>query len=433
MDKKIEPKILQGFRDLSPNEANTRLSLIRQIEKTSQLFGYLPLETPALEYAEVILGKYGQEGEKLIYKFKDLGEREIALRYDLTVSLARYIAQNSRNITKPFKRYQYGLVWRAEKPQKGRFREFGQFDFDIIGTDSYQAEAEIINLDYQILSDLGADNFQILINSRKFLSSILDKFSVDQNLIPRIFQIIDKIDKIGKETVINELRNLNISEDSVLEIEKFIGLTGSNDDILNQVENLIDAKEEIDNFRQILATIQDYGLDMSKIKIDFSLARGLDYYTGFIIETKIIGAEEFGSVASGGRYDDLVKMFSDEKLGSVGFSIGIDRLIEALGSINKLPKTKETKALMVFDQKTQNKALEIVKGLRQKDVAIEIYLNNADLGKKLKYANNKKIPYVIILETPELETNTVKIKNMTNGEQKNIELNIEKIIQEIIS
>ncbi|MFA6422880.1 MAG: histidine--tRNA ligase [Patescibacteria group bacterium] len=428
MDKKIEPRILQGFRDLPTEQAEDKINLTRRIEKICRLFGFSPLETPALEYSDILLGKYGSEGEKLIYKFKDLGEREIALRYDLTVPLARYIAMNYRELALPFKRYQIGQVWRAEKPQKGRFREFCQFDADIVGTSSVQSEAEIIYLGFKVLKELGIDDFTIFLNSRKFFMSFFSKNNIkleDQN---RILQIIDKLDKIGADDVIQELSKLELSNDTIDQIKKLLNTTNNDEAKIELKEIDPNEFEKLENLLQIL---KDYGITEENIKIDPALARGLDYYTGFIFEFKLNQAREFGSVIGGGRYDQLTNMFSNEDFECVGFSFGIDRIIEALKALNIPLQDKKSKILFIFDAETQEKSFPIIEELRKNEITTEIYLNESDLGKKIKYADKKKISTVIIFEKPELEKNIVKIKDMDSGEQKEITLDIEKIVQSI--
>lgn len=390
---KIEVQTPKGFRDFLPADAKSRVYLLEKIKIVLERFGFEPLETPALEYAETLKGKYGEE-EKLIYEFTDRGGRQVALRYDQTVPLARVVAQY-KDLTKPFKRYQVQPVWRAENPQRGRFREFLQVDFDTIGTESILADAEVILAASQCLEEIGFPDFVIKVNDR----------SIFQELPKTAVAAIDKLKKIGEDGVFLELKNKGFSP-------------GEARKILDQVK-LKTATPLID---KLFKTLEDSGLSKDLFAFDPSLARGLDYYTGAIFEVEIEGYSA-GSVGGGGRYDNLIGTFANEKVPAVGFSFGFDRLLEAASELNLLPKSESsTKVLVtIFNEELTGDSLNLTSTLRNAGINTEVYLDpEAKLDKQLKYADNKKIPLVAILGPEEAKKGTVNLKNLTTGEQKEL-------------
>lgn len=410
--KNIEPKTLKGFRDFLPNEARKRQYAIDILKGVLELYGFEPLETPAMEYEEILLGKYGEEGDKLMYRFKDLGERKVALRYDQTVPLARVIAQYQNKLPTPFKRYQIQPVWRAENPQKGRFREFLQCDADIVGSSSPLSDAELISVAIKSLEKLGFSNFKILINDRNNFSYFASKMKLSPAEVTDIIRAVDKLKKIGRAGVIDELG-------------KKMGIERA-EEIVDSFDNL----KPTENLFEIFQMLAKFGIPQERIQFSPTLARGLDYYTGMIFEIEI---EEYsaGSVCGGGRYDNLIGMFSrstssgqaGKNTPAIGFAFGFDRIMEIMEEKNLFPKELiSTKVLVtVFNKALLEKSINILNVLRQNNINSEIYDSyEQKLDKQLKYADQKGIPYVVIIGPDEAEKNQVLLKNFENGEQKTI-------------
>jgi histidyl-tRNA synthetase len=388
----------KGFRDFLPQKSLQRNFLIEKLKTLFQRFGFDPLETPTLEYAEVLLGKYGEEADKLIYIFEDKGGRKLGLRYDQTVPLARIVSQY-QNLPKPFKRYQIQSVFRAENPQKGRFREFIQADIDIVGEESLLAEAEIIAVSLKIFKELGFKKTKIFINDRKNF----------ENLDKKVISAIDKLEKVGEEKVIEEIAK-----------EKTI----SNDEakaILDQIKN----KKPNEAILKLFSLLKTYDL---KEEEDFvfkpTLARGLDYYTGIIFEA-VDDNYKGGSLGGGGRYDNLIGIFSKNSIPACGFAFGFDRLLEAGNELNLFPKkSTSTKVLVtIFSKDFIEKSIKVAAFLREKNINTELFLNpEKKLDKQLKYADKKGIPYVLILGEEEVKKNVVKLKDLKTGSQKEFSL-----------
>jgi len=410
----IKPQTLKGFRDFLPQEARKRQYVIDILKKVFESYGFEPLETPALEYEEILLGKYGEEGDKLMYRFVDRGGRKVALRYDQTVPLARVVAQYQNELPMPFKRYQIQNVWRADNTQKGRFREFLQCDADIVGTDSPLADAETIMITAKSLEKLGFKNFKILINDRNIFSQLVKQDICEEKEIPVVIRAVDKLKKNGKEAVIKELVSKGLTQKRA-----------------TTTLQCVVVMQETERLKEIFLLLQQYGLKNDK---DFvfspTLARGLDYYTGIIFEVEIEGYTA-GSVCGGGRYDKLIGMFSKQDIPAVGFSFGFDRLIEAMDELNLFPTnilSSTTKVLVtVFNKNLLEKSISCSTSLRSAGVQTEIYLDeNAKMEKQLKYADKKGIPYAIIIGPNEASKNMVTIRNMKTREQKKV--SEEKII-----
>lgn len=409
----MAPQTLKGFRDFLPEEMAIRQKVINTLKEVFELYGFLPLETPALEYAETLLGKYGDEADKLIYKFKDLGGREIGLRYDLTVPLARVIATNP-DLPMPFKRYQIQPVWRADKPQAGRYREFLQCDADIIGTNSSLADAELIMVAIKALKLLGFKNFKALINDLSNPYFFKTSFDIPNDKLLLVFRKLDKLNKIGKDGVINELVNDGFTPERAREI----------------IENLNDQPTE--RIDQIFDYLDKNGVPKSQYQFLPSLTRGLDYYTSTVFEMAI---DDYlgGSVAGGGRYDRLIGQFTGKDLPATGFSFGIDRLIEAgkqQGIFKNLPKTSTKVLVSIFSPEYLKNSIEIANGLRTENIPTELYLDpETKLDKQLKYADKKKIPFVIIIGPEEINNKMVTIKEMKTGEQEALPL--KKLVEKL--
>lgn len=408
---KIEPKTLKGFRDFLPAEQIARARFIRTIQASFETFGFDPLETPALEYAETLTGKYGDEGDKLMYRFKDNGDRDVALRYDLTIPLARVVAQNGE-LKKPWKRYQISPVWRAENTQKGRFREFYQCDADIVGSTNPLADAEILALAGSTLTKLGVKDFEIRVNDRRLLDAFFDAEKIDTDKRVSVLRAMDKLAKIGEAGVADELAKAGIDAGTIKNILKAV------------VSNVVPKGSELE---RIIALAREMNPDL-KISFDFSIARGLDYYTGLIFETVLTSAPTYGSVLSGGRYDNLVGMFSNREVPAVGMSIGLDRLLSALTELG-LTETiaTMTKVLIVnMDDTLESDYLRMVSELRTAGINTALYYESGDMGKQLKYASDRGIRYALIYGADEKKEGKVVIKDLSSGEQKKI------LLQELV-
>jgi len=408
----IEPQLLKGTRDFGPEEMGKRLFIINKMRKVFASFGYDPIETPALEYAKTVLGKYGDEGDKLTYTFKDHGGRTIALRYDQTVPTARFVAANQGTIEFPFKRYQIGPVWRADKPQRGRYREFYQCDIDIIGSDSLLADAEIAKVIYSVLAELGLKKFYIRLNSRKLLDAILDTCQIKQVKRIEVIRIIDKLDKVGLNKVKREL-NKHLSKDQVKQLVSL----ALDEKITNQLKHLDDSegKQEMTEILQYLKTL---GVPNKNIKLDLTLARGLDYYTGVIYEV-VTDDLSLGSICGGGRYDDLTGLFSTKKYPGTGIAFGLDRIMvymEEKGLLKNLKRN--TQVLVANFPDTLKENLELANDLQKAGINTEMYLNDASLKKQFKYADKKVIPWMIIQGSEEIKKKKVALRNMVNGKQE---------------
>ncbi len=434
----IEPRTLPGFMELLPNEQILFEQMKQKIEKVYQRFGFLPLDTPVLELSEILLAKAGGETEKQIYRFEK-GDTDIAMRFDLTVPLAKYVAKNYGNLSFPFRRYQIGKVYRGEKAQKGRFREFYQCDIDIIGDGELGIinDAEIPSVIYQLIKELGFDDFTIRINNRKILNGLFESIEQKENST-EILRIIDKIDKIGKEAVIEELKRLGVAEDAVQKIMNFITITGTNDEKLQSLCNLEIENEMfqmgLNELTEVVKYIRIFGVPDTNFNVDLTIARGLDYYTGTVYETFLNDYRELGSVCSGGRYENLAEYYTDKKLPGVGISIGLTRLFYKLNELALIKAEKYSMADILIVPMTENmeKPIEIARELRKLDINTEVYLNDKKLKAKMKYADKLKIPYVLVIGDDEINSNQVKVKNMETGEEVQVNLTAEGIKSVII-
>ena len=438
----IEPRTLPGFMELLPNEQILFEQMKQKIEKTYQKFGFLPLDTPILELSEILLAKAGGETEKQIYSFKK-GDTDIAMRFDLTVPLAKYVAKNYGNLSFPFRRYQIGKVYRGEKAQKGRFREFYQCDIDIIGDGELSTinDAEIPSVIYNLIKELGFDDFTIRINNRKILNGLFEYINQKDNSV-EILRIIDKIEKIGKDAVIEELEKIGVSKEATEKIISFIEIEGTTDEKLQKLQDLNIKNETFETglkeLTEVVHYIRMFGVPDTNFKVDLTIARGLDYYTGTVYETFLNNYRELGSICSGGRYENLAEYYTDKKLPGVGISIGLTRLFYKLNELGliKAEKTSMSDVLVIPMVEDLSKPIMLANSLREKDINTEIYLNDKKLKAKLKYADKLQIPYVIIIGEDEINSGVVSVKNMATGEEKkaNIGIDGDKInVDEIIS
>ncbi|MBW9149557.1 histidine--tRNA ligase [Clostridium sp. CM028] len=419
----VKPSILPGFMELLPADQIQFNKLADTIRETYESFGFMPIDTPVIEKSEILLAKGGGETEKQIYRFLK-GSNDLSLRFDLTVPLARYVAQNFSSLTFPFRRYQIGKVYRGERNQKGRFREFYQCDIDIVGSNSLSIlnDAEIPSIIYSIFNNLGFKSFTIKINNRKLLNGFFESLEIQDK--SEVLKTIDKIDKIGVTTATEELLNSGLSKEVVEKILEFINISGSNDDILLLLKNLnisnSNFKDGVCELSTVTKYIKLFGVPDDNFKIDLKISRGLDYYTGTVYETFLNEYPSIGSVCSGGRYDDLAGYYTKQKLPGVGISIGLTRLfyqLNEVGFFKNSTTSSITKALVIPLDNNIDYGISLANALRDKGVITEIYLEDTKLVKKLGYANKLNIPFVLLIGETEAQNKTVTIKNMLTGEQ----------------
>lgn len=427
MDGKIKPRTLPGFMELLPKEQILFNKMKETIQKTYEKYGFLPLDTPIIEDAKVLLAKAGGETEKQIYKFEK-GENDLALRFDLTVPLAKYVTEYYDKLSFPFKRYQIGKVYRGEKPQKGRYREFYQCDVDIIGDGKLSIinDAEIPSIIYNTFKNLGFDDFTICINNRKILNGLFSSLQL-QDDVTNILRIIDKIDKIGKEEVRKELsKDIEISKVDI--IMKFLEIDGTNIEKLNSLEELEIQdeifKEGLEELTKVIKFIKIFGVPEEYVKVDLTIARGLDYYTGTVYETFLNKNRNFGSICSGGRYDNLSGFYSDRKMPGVGIAIGLTRLFYLLTDNEIISAENESisDALVISMTDDYEKSAEVATKLRQEGLNVQINIEEQKIAKKFKYANSLNVKYVIIMGEDEIKNDVVTLKNMYTGEQNTIKI-----------
>ncbi len=433
--QKTEPKTLSGFMELLPNEQVLFNEMKEKIQKTYERFGFLPIDTPIIESTEVLLAKAGGETEKQLYSFTK-GDSNLTLRFDLTVPLAKYVSLYSNNLSFPFRRYQIGKVYRGERAQRGRFREFYQCDIDIIGDGEVNIinDAEIPSIIYKTFKELGLENFTIKINNRKILTGFFEEINAKEDSV-NIMRIIDKIEKIGEENVKKELSELGIQENNIEKIIEFIRTTGNKDEKLEKLSKL-NVKNEMFNeglkeLSEVINYIRLFNVPEEYFDIDISIARGLDYYTGTVYETFLNEYKSIGSICSGGRYDNLAEHYTEKKLPGVGISIGLTRLFFVLNDIGliKAEKNSISEVLIVSMVKDLKPAIETANILREAGINTEIYFDEKKLKTQFKYADKLKIPYVIVIGETEIETKKLTLKNMKTGnqEQKTIAEIVEKL------
>ena len=435
MSEQIKPKTLPGFMELLPNEQILFNKMKNTIQKTYESFGFLPLDTPIIEDAKILLAKAGGETEKQIYRFMK-GENDLALRFDLTVPLAKYVTEYYDKLSFPFKRYQIGKVYRGEKPQRGRYREFYQCDIDIIGDGELSVvnDAELASVIYKTFLNLGFDDFTICINNRKILNGLFEGLDVKENSV-EILRTIDKLDKIGPEKVRKELCE-EISEDKVDTIMDFISISGNNDEKIKALEEINISNntwnEGLKDLKEVVKFIRIFMVPEENFKIDLTIARGLDYYTGTVYETFLNKYRNLGSVCSGGRYDNLTEFYSTRKMPGVGISIGLSRLFFQLTDSNIISVDKQSIAdvLVISMDNNYEKCAQIASTLRQNGLKVQVDFEDKKIAKKFKYADKLNINYVIVIGEDEIKNNVVTLKNMITGEQNTVTLEESiKIIQ----
>ncbi|WP_077923574.1 histidine--tRNA ligase [Spirosoma sp. 209] len=446
----MKPSLVKGTRDFGPEQMSKRLFIFDTIRATFKRFGFLPLETPAMENLSTLTGKYGDEGDQLLFKILNSGDfaagltadgadqlplhskallpriAEKGLRYDLTVPFARYVVMNRHALALPFKRYQMQPVWRADRPQKGRYREFYQCDADVVGTDSLLCEAEIVLMVHEVMRNLGIEQFALKVNNRKILTGIAEMIGMPGQE-GALAVAIDKLDKIGQEKVLDELRGRGFSEESLTALMPIFSVEGSTDAVLARLKEWLASSETaqrgIAELQETLQLVSQYGLDQSKTELDVTLARGLSYYTGAIFEVKALGVS-IGSISGGGRYDNLTSAFgTSERLSGVGISFGVDRIYDVMEELSLFPADagQGTAVLLVpFDADGRAVALPLLNQLRQADTSAEMYPDLAKVKKMLDYANAKRIPLVVLIGSEEVQTGQLTLKNMLTGVQEKL-------------
>ncbi len=451
---KQKPSLARGTRDFGPEKMAKRNYIFNTIKSVFQKFGFEPIETPAIENLTTLMGKYGEEGDQLLFKILNSGNfsekitasdladgykslttkiSEKGLRYDLTVPFARFVAMNRNELTFPFKRYQIQPVWRADRPQRGRYREFYQCDADVVGTNSLVCEAEIIAMLQEILTKLGLD-FTIKINNRKILTGISEAIgAIGEEATLAI--AIDKLDKIGKEAVLLELKERGFSDISIEKLAPIFSFSGTNSEKISFLNNFLKTSENglvgVAELEKVLSYSASYGSDNQKVELDITLARGLSYYTGAIFEVKVNNAV-MGSISGGGRYDNLTDLFGLPGVSGVGISLGVDRIYDVLEELNLFPDftTESTKVVISnFDEAILGKILPILNKIRRQNIKAELYPNATKLGKQIEYAAKRNVPYFLIIGEEELVNELFTLKNLNTGEQ--VKLEIKAIIDKL--
>jgi histidyl-tRNA synthetase len=433
MPDTVEPRLSRGLRDLFPDQMLAREEMVGTIRRVYELYGFVPLTTPAIEYLDVLSGTAGQETQQSIFRVSNPEAETLGLRFDLTVPLARVIAQYP-DLPRPFRRYQVSTVWRADKPDKGRFREFTQFDLDSVGTESEIADTEIIAGMCDTLSALRVERFAVRFSSRALLNLLLEFAAVPQKLAADVFRVLDKLEKVGMDKVRRELtegykdesgdviRGLGLTKDQVDRIERFLAIKAdSRKEVLDRVRELFGSAPEIDGVARISDHLYALGYGDDQVALDLSIARGLAYYTGPVFEAVLLDAPQFGSVFGGGRYDNLVTRFLGERIPAVGASIGVDRLLAALTYLGKIGKKKATARVLItnIDESLIGDYLQMTWELRRAGIPAEFYLGTAKSpGKQLKYADQYEIPLVILYGSNEKSQGVVTVKDMAVGRAK---------------
>jgi len=419
---KVTPRTPSGFLELLPAEQIVFNQMIKKIQHTYELFGFTPIETPAIEYSEILLAKAGGETEKQIYRFTK-GSNDLCLHFDLTVPLARYVAEHANQITFPFRRYQIQKVWRAERPQRGRFREFYQCDIDVIGSFNPLIDAEIPSVIFTVFKNLGFEKFTIKVNNRKVLNGFLAGIGAEEQS-QDILRLIDKVEKISRDDLIKEAESQGISKTVMTRVFELIDVKGTNEEVLKKLKELPVNNDKytagIKELELVLSGMSKFKIPPEAYKVDLTIARGLDYYTGTVYETTLDDYPSIGSVCSGGRYDDLASHYTNATLPGVGVSIGLTRLFDQLrlaGALN-ITSSIPTKVLVVpISEEFLGAAMETATEFRHHEVSAEVYLEEGRFGKKLDYANKQGVPFVAIVGTEEVQENELVLKNMADSSQ----------------
>jgi histidyl-tRNA synthetase len=451
-----KPSIPKGTRDFLPIEVARRNYIFDTITRSFKKYGFAPIETPSFELSTTLMGKYGEEGDRLIFRILNSGEKmkkadlealaqdnlprfanslaEKALRYDLTVPFARFVVQHQNDLAFPFKRYQIQPVWRADRPQHGRYQEFFQCDADVVGSDSLVYEIDFVLLFDEVLSDLKLPGFTVKINNRKILSGIAEVSGESDKLID-ITVAIDKLDKIGEDGVVNELREKGVSEEAIQKISPLFSFSGTNAEKLIKMTDFLSQSEVgmkgMEELKFVLDQIEILGLSKAELEFDITLARGLNYYTGAIFEVKVHDVK-MGSICGGGRYDDLTGLFGMKGMSGVGISFGADRIYDVLTELNLFPKETDqglTLMFVNFGDKEQAHCLNLVKTVRDAGIDCELYPSSAKMQKQMKYANDRGVQFVALVGENEIQNQTIQLKNMETGEQ--VPVSVQELIERL--
>ena len=428
MSARIKPRTLKGFRDYPPAAMIPREWMIETARRVCRSYGFAPVDTPALEHLEILTGKGSDETDKQLYRFEDHGGRAVGLRFDLTVPLARFVSQHIQELGTPFKRYQIANVWRGENTQRGRYREFMQCDFDTIGTTSTTADIETVLVVHDLLRALGLEAFTIHVNNRLVLNGLLEKQNLAE-LSGQVLRALDKLPKIGPEAVAKELTDAaGASAEQAAAILQLARLEGSNADMLQQLASLLSSSEMgqrgLEQLSELIEAVAAAGVPSERLQLDVSIARGLDYYTGMVVETFLDDLPEIGSVCSGGRYDNLAELYTNQQLPGVGASLGLDRLLAALEELGRIEAAQTPAEIFIalFDADRRNDYLRLAAELRTAGLRVELYPEAKKLGKQLQYANRRGFRVALIMGGDEFAAGQCQVKNLTKGESANVPL-----------
>jgi histidyl-tRNA synthetase len=419
----IKPQTLKGFRDYLPPLALAREKILEVARQVYRSYGFSPIDTPALEYSEILLGKGGTESDKQLFRFTDQGDRDVAMRFDLTVPFARFAAQHLNDIGVPFKRYHQGTVWRGENTQRGRYREFMQSDFDTIGTESNTADIETLLVIHDLFLALGFEKFSIRINNRLVLNGLLEKLGLAEKTAG-VLRALDKLHKIGRDGMVAEMAGqVGATAEQATRVLELAGLKGAPAEVLKQLESLLAGsaagEEGVARLRELFVAAATAGIATERLDLDVSIARGLDYYTGTIYETFLTDDPEIGSVCSGGRYDNLAGLFTNQKLPGVGASLGVDRLLAAMENQGQISAASTPAPVLVilFDKQFLGHYLRIGRALRGAGINAEVFPEAKKVGKQLQYADRKGFRLALIAGGDEFQAGQWKIKDLKSGEQ----------------
>lgn len=415
----IEPRTLKGFRDFLPAAMIPREQLMETARRVYRRYGFSPIDTPTLEYLEILTGKGSEETDRQMYHFTDNGGRKVGMRFDLTVPLARFAAQHIHELGTPLKRYHIAPVWRGETPQAGRFREFVQCDFDTIGTTGVVSDIETALVIYELLREIGIDRFRIRINNRQILTGLLEQLDL-KHASTAVLRALDKLEKVGADAVRKELSDANINETQIQQIFGFASIRGDAESVLKQLSSQLAGNElaqsGIDRLNTIRGALQAAGVSADHFEIDVSIARGLDYYTGVVFETTLGDLPEIGSVCSGGRYDNLAELFTKQHLPGIGASLGLDRLLSALEKLGRIPTNPSAADVFIplFDADRINDYFALAALVRQSGLSAEVYPEPKKLGAQLKYADQRGFKVALVAGSRELDEGIVQIKDLRN-------------------
>lgn len=422
-NKLIEPRTLKGFRDYPPALMIPREQMLEKARKVYRSYGFAPIDTPALEYTEILMGKGGEESDRLIYRFRDHGDRDVALRFDLTVPFARFAAMYVPKLGTPFKRYHMGPVWRGENTAHGRFREFWQCDFDIIGTTSNAADAEIVMVINDLMTALGFERFTIRVNNRMTLNGLLQELGLREKAKPLLIAI-DKLPKIGRDAVQAEIEKAGVAKEQAGRILDLVATLGSNAEILERLEqqfgNDPHVAEGVGRLAELLKVAQEAGVPEQRVQLDLSIARGLDYYTGTIYETFLNDKPDIGSVCSGGRYDNLAGVYTKQHLPGVGASLGLDRLLAAMEELKMLSETHTPAPVLIlqFDASKLGEYQKMARALRAQGIGVEVYPEAKKLGPQFQYAERRGFQVALIAGSDEFAADSWKVKDLNKRGEK---------------